>query len=561
MNHTDLQTTEVFGSDTKPAFDLRSYLRVLWRWKWIFIAILVVIPVAVYVVVSREHKVYQSSTLLQINPITTSTSITAGGEASSAQVLNAVAALITTTPVADQAAKLLHPTPADPRTLLADVSANPNANTGFITVTASASTPQKAVNIATAFSTAVAVTRAQQAANTLTGEINEANQELAALPRKGSRIARRQLTSQVQQDKALRVAQGANAQIVQPALADRSPVSPHVERAVGLGLVAGLLLALFAVALAEAGDRRLRELDDLEELTDRPVLGVVPGSAFSDQIPTFAEIEAFRTLHASLTYFNVDTPTSTLVITSPGKGDGKTTVATQLAIAAARAGSDVILIDTDLRHPQLADRLGIKSGIGLETVLSGQAELTDALIDYELRPKPQGGRLRVLAAFDVAPNPAQLLASHSMRGVLDRVAAMCDSVIVDTSPALLVADAFPLFSAASGVVVIARMNRTFKQAIVRLQWTIENANGQLLGTVATDAERRGPYGRYADAYGYGGDAKKAADDQATTPASAASSSGATKVFRGIGHDGGHNGENGHDTEAEEPEPVSDSTSA
>ena len=227
---------------------------------------------------------------------------------------------------------------------------------------------------------------------------------------------------------------------------------------------------------------------------------MIPASAFSNRPQTPAAREAFHTLRAALTYFNVDNPRPSIVIASPGKGEGKTTVATQLATACAHGGGDVILVDADLRHPQLASRLEIATGIGIESVLIGKATLEEALIERPLQG-PRDGRLRVLAAFDIVPNPAQLLASKRMHELLERLTQLADTVVVDTSPALMVADSFPLFEAASGTLVVARLDRTYKVAVERLQWTIENAHGSVLGTVATGAEERDPYGRFDYAYG------------------------------------------------------------
>ena len=501
MNDTSFEMREATATGTVSEVDPRVYLRALWRWKWIFLVIVVVIPVGVYLVVSREHKVYQSSALLEVQPVAVDAArFSAGGAPSSSQILNAVAALMTTTPVANQAAKRLprpHPTG---RSLLSEVTATANTNTGFISVTANATSPQRAAAIANAFASAVAVTRAHQAVRSLNSAIVEATQELNSLPLT-DRSARNQLAQQIQQDQALRVAQGSNAQIVQPALPVATPVSPHVKTAVLLGFIAALLVGLVAVALAEASDRRVRNLEGLEELTGGPAIGVIPVAAFSGKAQTPAEHEAFHTLRAALRYFNVDRPLQSIVVASPAKGEGKTTVAIQLAVACAEAGDDVILVDADLRHPQVAGRLGVRQGAGLGAVLAGNVTLEDALILCELSPTQDKGRLGVLASPDVPPNAAQLLGSRRMQELLQELSDRADTVIIDTSPALAVADAFPLFRAASGTLLVARINRTFKAAVRRLCWTIPNAGGSVLGIVATGAESHDPYGRYDYAYG------------------------------------------------------------
>ena len=498
MNHHSIDTGETMVGGTAEV-NPRVYLRALWRRKWIFLAILVVIPVGVYLVVSREQKVYQSSALIEVQPVAVDPASAAAAQ-SSTQSVNAVAALITTTPVANQAAKRLPRPHPSGRSLLPDVTATADTNTGFITVTANASSPRRAAAIANAFASGVAVTRARQAIRSLNSAIFEATQELNSLPTT-DRTARTQLAQRIQQDQALRLAQGSNAQILQSAVPVAAPVSPHVGTALVLGFIAALLLGFVVVALAELADRRLRSLEDLEALTGGPAIGVIPATAFSGKGQTPAEHEAFHTLRAALRYFNVDRPRRSIVVTSAAKGEGKTTVAIQLAVACAEAGDDVILVDADLRHPQVAARLDIQKGAGLGAVVAGLAALEEALVQCHLSPTQGEGRLGVLASADVPPNPAQLLGSQRMHDLMDELSTIATTVIIDTSPALVVADAYPLFREASGTVLVARIDKSLKTAIRRLSWTIQNAGGSVLGAVATGAESRDPYGRYNYVYG------------------------------------------------------------
>jgi Mrp family chromosome partitioning ATPase len=250
------------------------------------------------------------------------------------------------------------------------------------------------------------------------------------------------------------------------------------------------------------------------------LLAVIPRGAFSPDTVSPQHDEAFHMLRAALQYFNVDRPLSTILISSPVKGDGKTTVATRLVIAAAQAGRDVILIDADLRRPQTATRLHVGGevvapGHGLAGVLTGQLSLAEALVDVSIEkpsedgedepaaPRMPGGRLRLLPAGGTPPNPSELLASQRMRDLLEQVAGMAELVIVDTDPLLSVSDSLPLLDAVSGVVLIARLNTTSRDAVARLQKTIAQTGGNVLGVVATGAVS-GLYGGYGYGYGYYG---------------------------------------------------------
>ncbi|MHB8491885.1 MAG: YveK family protein, partial [Solirubrobacteraceae bacterium] len=172
-----------------------------------------------------------------------------------------------------------------------------------------------------------------------------------------------------------------DVQLAQPATVPTSPSSPKVARNTILGAVLGLLLGLGLGFLFERLDRRIREPRDLERIYGLPLLGVVPNSTVLSQhgdnpeAARFAlpdsELETFRLLRAHLRYFNVDRELRMLVIASAAPGDGKTTVARNLAEAATSMGSRVLVIETDLRRPTLAKQLPLKPTAGLAGVLIG----------------------------------------------------------------------------------------------------------------------------------------------------------------------------------------------
>jgi len=502
--------------------DPRAYLKVLWRWKLVFLAFLIGVPLIAYLLTSREQKVFQSSVLVQENALPVDTSLLTGeGAAASsstanAETLSGQARVIETPAVARLAARHMTPPPS-PGALGGAITAAANTETGFITIAATAPSAQRAADIANAYGAAVVQLRTAQAASLLTSTINQVSAQLAQVRGVGSGVERDQLSSQLQRLRTLRAAQGANAQVLEPAVASAAPISPKVGRAVGLGVLAGLLLGLGAVYVAGAADRRLRNPEDLEELTGLPLLSVVPRSAFSEQAEDARYDEAFHMLRSALMFFNVDRPLSTILVSSPLKGDGKTAVATRLVVAAAQAGSDVILIDTDLRHPCAASRLhvggeAVAPGHGLAGVLTEQIPLDEALVDVTLggqeengdgSPAPQSrSRLRLLPAGGTPPNPSELLASQRMRDLLKDVAGMADLVILDTNPPLSVSDSLPLLDAVSGIVLVVKLNSTSRDAVVRLQKTIANTGGNVLGVVATGAAG-GRFARYEYHYGYG----------------------------------------------------------
>ncbi len=220
-------------------------------------------------------------------------------------------------------------------------------------------------------------------------------------------------------------------------------------------------------------------------MTDLPLLAAIGPSAFSAELSTTPEDEeAFQMLRTALMYFNVDRRLESVVVSSAGEKEGKTTVATRLALASAGAGMNVVLIDADLRRAQVSSRLGIRSQTGLGAAIVGAHSLADTLVDYPVHG-PGVGSLRVLPAGPLAPNPSALLSSEAMERIVRQLEREADLVIIDTPAALAVSDPVPIMRMASGVIVIARMNQSSRQTIRRLKKIIESAHGNLVGVVAT----------------------------------------------------------------------------
>lgn len=471
--------------------DLRSYLRVVWRWKWLVLFFVVLAPAAAFALEAGKPQMYKSSALVGVNSTTVNTSLINGGGSFSTTNVTAIAQLVTTTPVADIAAGLMRP-PANPGQIVGEVSATGDAITNFVRITATDRSPVRSAQIANAFARAISFNQQQQAVSQINNAISAVHAQLATTKDPATRATLRQQLSQL---KAARQTQGSEAAILQSASAG-SPVGPNTRRTVEIGLVIGLLLAFGAIVLAENSDRRLRSPDDLEGMTDLSLLGSIAPSAFSgDQDTTPQDEEAFHMLRTALTYFNVDRLLESVLVTSPGEKDGKTTVAIRLALATAHAGLRVVLVDADLRRAQVSARLDLHSHDGLGAVLAGTKTLPDVLTDYPV-PAPSNGQLLVLPAGSPPPNPSALISSPEMERVLRALEAQSDLVIIDTPAALAVSDPLPLMQLVSGVVLIARMNNTTRDTIRRLHKIITNAHGTLLGVIATGVTKAPGYENY-----------------------------------------------------------------
>lgn len=464
---------------------------VLRRRKWLLLAIVASIPLAVYAVSTQVAKTYEASTTLLVQP-TSAGSVVFTQEAGAGGSAEQAATLTETTLVARRAARLLDQPPASAAELLdrvqAEATSPGDGKEAFVTIAAQAPSAARAARIANAFATGLARTRTRQAVESI-------DRTIATLRRVGkgkSEAAEEALQTQLQQLRGLKASQAGTTVVVDRATPADAPYSPRPLRNALLALIVALLIAAGLVPLVDRIDRRLREPGELEELLEPPLLATIPDAAFPGQPPDWHVREAFQTLRAGLTYFNVDRPLSTLVVTSPAQWEGKTTVAINLAIAYALDGQDTILVDADLRHPQVARRLGQEPAIGLEAVLAGERVVGDALLDVDAG----GGRLRILPGAVQPPNPAALLGSQRMRSLLAELSERADVVVIDTPALLAVSDAMPLVNQAAGAVLVARMNVTTREAARRAEKVVKAAGGSVLGAVATGVRDGGVYGYY-----------------------------------------------------------------
>jgi len=289
--------------------------------------------------------------------------------------------------------------------------------------------------------------------------------------------------------------------IIDPASTPSTPVFPKPVLNLTLALILGLVLAMAVALLREVLDNTIKQVDDLGPEAP-PLLGALVAESAKDhativsQLPQSApRVEAFRMLRTNISFVDVDQPNKVLVVTSPMQGDGKTSVAVNLAVSLATAQVRTLLIDGDLRRPRVAASLNLVDDVGVTTVLRGRVSLEDAIQRY------RSGGLEVLTSGTPPPNAAELLQSDAMEKLLDHVRTRYEVVIIDSPPLLPVTDAALLAARADGAVVVLRHGRTTKEQWREAQSRLEQVDATTLGVVinmvpSSDSSSGYAYGSY-----------------------------------------------------------------
>lgn len=197
--------------------------------------------------------------------------------------------------------------------------------------------------------------------------------------------------------------------------------------------------------------------------------------------PTSATADAFRVLGANLHYALMDAPSRVIALTSPGPGEGKTTVCANLGVVLAQADESVLVVDCDLHRPAVHDVFGLRNLQGLENVLSGERRL------HEIQQEPMPG-LRVVTTGPLPPYPAELLGSMRFKEFLRQAGSEFDYVLLDSPPVSMVPDSLVLAAQADGVLVVLDAQSTRKVALRRTIHGLESVRTNILGTVMGNVE-------------------------------------------------------------------------
>lgn len=196
--------------------------------------------------------------------------------------------------------------------------------------------------------------------------------------------------------------------------------------------------------------------------------------------------EAFRSLRTNLQFSSVDQQLKTILFTSPGPGDGKSTVVSNLAVAWAQSGQRVVLVGCDLRKPVLHRIFPMSNTPGLTGYLTGQASLEEIIV-----PSREVSSLDLIPSGPVPPSPADLLQSRAMIDAIAELRERYDLVLFDGAPAVAVTDAVVIANQVDGTVLVVRANEVPRDVALHAKQVLEQANARILGVVLNGVNPKG----------------------------------------------------------------------
>ena len=272
-------------------------------------------------------------------------------------------------------------------------------------------------------------------------------------------------------------------QLLEPAIRPERHISPKMTSNLIVGLFLGLLMGLALVAVFEYVDDSVKSAEDLREVWDVPVLGMIPKVkaekvSIADLPPTDVAVECFRSLRTSLDYTSLDKPSRLICVSSALPGEGKSTVTNSLAISLAQSGKRVLVVDCDLRRPvQHVFWKGMANDVGVTSVLVGKCELPDAVQSSGVEG------LDVLVAGPVPPNPGKLVESLKLRQLLLEASKHYDLVLVDSPPVLLVNDALLINRVVDSFLMVVACASTSRRAIIEARDRLQGTGNEPMGTI------------------------------------------------------------------------------
>ena len=494
---------------------LRFYLTIIRR-RWLPMLIAFVIPIAIALVIAlHATKQYSGTALVVINRQSLADELTGATNPSASasdflNIINTYATAAHSTQVANRVAAAVPSAHLTGAELLSNSTVTASQAADIVQFTVTNPNPALALTLARAYANQFVRYEEQLATTSIDAALRQVDARLAAAKRDHDTTLASSLSNRDEQLRTLATLQTANNYVVSPTTT-ATVTSPRRTLDIVLGVIAGLVLAAIVAAVLEALDTRVRSSDDLEEILDTPMLGRLepPSRAYRNRVvslrdPADSHAEGFRILRTSLALQTLGSGEKVMMVTSSVDDEGKSLTLANLAVATARAGRNVVLVDLDLRRPtqhKLFETDGRAPGV--TDVLLGGVSLDDALVDITLTAPPRAetvprtdaasngnhpggpGSLRLLRAGVPAPDPGELVASQPVESVITALRDRADVVYIDCPPILVAGDAMSISRFCDSLVLVTRIPRVRRRMLDEVTRTLQTGPTRVAGFVVT----------------------------------------------------------------------------
>jgi capsular exopolysaccharide synthesis family protein len=394
---------------------------------------------------------------------------------------------------------------------------------------------------------------------TLKKKLNEMDKQIKLLPETGLELARLEryvkinmevytLLEKKYQESLIKEAEKIEeVKVVKPALEPAIPINPpKTKETTVVGILIGLILGIVFAFIIETFDTSIAAIEEVEELLGVHVLGVIPHVSIQEIKATLKEkhsgdideeianrnarlvthfapktvlAESFRALRTNLNFTSLENDIKTAVFTSSSLGEGKTSVAVNLAITMAQSGNKVLLVDGDLRKPIISRIFGLDQAPGLTDFILGNYEwrkvvrtITDVMMGKmsmdDIMKTPGIDNLSIITSGTISPNPAELVHSKSISEFIKDARSAYDMLLIDSPPVLAATDAAILGSRVDGVVLVYQVGKISRGALKRAKAQLDNVRANVIGIVLNGLKAEispdfADYNYYKYYYAYG----------------------------------------------------------
>jgi len=516
--------------------EIKQYATILWRWAWLIVVATVLAAGAAYIASGFQTPIYQATTSILIDQAPDARTSDIVSIMLSEQLTSTYAQLMTKRPVLEEVLERVD-VGMGPNSLKAAIQVIPTVDTQIIEIKVQHTNPASAAAIA---NTLVEVFTQQneelQASRFAASKENLTNQlarleeqkahaeglieelgnpqtssEIDELDRLQNELSGFQAsyTALLQSYEGLRLAEAksiSNIVQIESAIEPTSPISPRIMMNTFLAGIVGAVVAGGIVFLIEYLDDTVKSTEEATAILGIPVIGfVAKANSYTEGIPLAAReprapiAEAFRGLRSNIQFSAVDHPIKTLLVTSPGPEEGKSTISANLAVVMAHEGRKVLLMDADLRKPRVHKLMGVDNEVGLtDYFVMSTSELNEKVKTWEY------DNLFLVTSGKQPPNPAELLGSTRMTQILKMFKDKFDMVIIDSPPIGAVTDPTILSAKMDAVLLVVEPKKTRMAAARQAVNQLERAGANVIGMVYNNVpiKRAGYYTGYYSGYYY-----------------------------------------------------------